>query len=222
MPAPTALYDRVQTDTWLHRAPARGKLVGLVTFVVIVVATPREWLFAFAGYGVFVVCMLVLSRTSPIVVLKRSLIEAPFVVFALLMPLIAQGPRVDVWGMSLSVDGLWAASAILTKATIALLASIALVATTEPRRIVMALESLHLPRQLVSIMGFMLRYLDLIAEDYSRMRTARVARGFRAAGPRGWRIIASGVAALFIRSHARGERIHLAMLARGYSESGAE
>nr|WP_200933346.1 cobalt ECF transporter T component CbiQ [Leifsonia sp. Leaf325] len=198
---------------------ARVKLVSLIAFVVLVVATPRESFYAFAVYGCLIVGVLVIARVSPILVLKRSLIEVPFLVFALLLPLIALGPRVDVWGMSLSVAGLWGAWGLLVKATLALLASIALVATTQPRRIVVALESLHLPRQLVSIMGFMLRYLDLIAGEAARMSTARSARGFRPADPRAWRVIASGVGALFVRSHARGERVHLAMLARGYEET---
>ncbi|MET0713496.1 MAG: cobalt ECF transporter T component CbiQ [Mycetocola sp.] len=208
--------------TVFHRVPARVKLISLIVFVVVVVATPRESLYAFAAYGSLMVGLLVIARVSPALVLRRSLIEVPLLAFALLMPLVAQGPRVDVWGASLSVAGLWAAWGVLIKATLALLASIVLVATTEPRRIVLAIESLHMPRQLVSIMGFMVRYLDLIAGEAARMRTARAARGFRPAGLRAWRVIAHGVGALFIRSHARGERVHLAMLARGYDETGLQ
>jgi len=202
----------------LHRASARTKLIGLVVFVVIVVATPREWFAAFALYAAFIATVLIVARVSPVMILRRSLIEVPFLVFALLLPLIAQGPRMQVLGMSLSVAGLWGAWGLLVKATLAVLASIALVATTEPRRIVLALESFRLPRELVSIMAFMLRYLDLIVDESARMRTARTARGFTATGPRSWRILGSGVGALFVRSHARGERVHLAMLSRGYAE----
>ena len=217
-PAETRLPRRAG-PTLLHRVPARAKLTTLIVFVVVVVATPREFLYAFAAYGCFTVGVLVVARVSPVLVLKHSLIEVPLLVFALLLPLIAHGPRIDVWGVSLSLAGMWGAWGVLSKATLALLASIALIATTEPRRIVLALESLRLPRQLVSIMGFMLRYLDLIAGEASRMRTARTARGFRPAGLRAWRVIAYGVGGLFVRSHARGERVHLAMLARGYDEA---
>jgi len=206
--------------TWLHRVSPRGKLIGLVVFAVVVVATPREWFLAFAVYGAFVIGMLVLARIPPLTVLRRMVIEVPFLVFAALMPFIATGPRVEVWSLSLSIEGLWGAWGLLVKATLALLASIVLVSTTEPRRIVLALESLRLPRQLTSIMGFMLRYLDMIVGESARMRTARASRGFDARGPRAWRVIATGIGALFARSHARGERVHLAMLARGYDEAG--
>ncbi|ANJ28863.1 cobalt ABC transporter permease [Agromyces aureus] len=202
----------------LHRVSARTKLIGLVVFVVIVVATPREWFPAFALYAALIATVLIVARVSPVMILRRSLIEVPFLVFALLMPFIAQGPRTQVLGLSLSIAGLWGAWGLLVKATLAVLASIALVSTTEPRRIVLALESFRLPRELVSIMAFMLRYLDLIVDESARMRTARTARGFTPTGPRSWRIIGSGVGALFVRSHARGERVHLAMLSRGYAE----
>lgn len=204
----------------LHRLSARVKLVALVIFAMAVVATPRDWFIAFAAYAAFVLVMLAVAGVTPVEVLRRMVIEVPFAVFALLMPFIATGPRIEIGPLTLSVEGLWGAWALMIKATLALLASIVLVATTEPRRIVLALESLRLPRQLTSIMAFMLRYLDVIVGEAARMRTARESRGFDPRGPRSWRIIATGLGALFARAHARGERVHLAMLARGHSETG--
>lgn len=204
--------------TLLHRASPRAKVVALIVFAVVVVATPPSWLPAFAVYASAIGAVLVLARVRPLAVLRRLVIEVPFVVFALLLPFLAAGPRVQVGALSLSVAGLWAGWGLLVKATLALLASIVLVSTTPPRRIVLALEALRLPRQLTAIMGFMVRYLDVIADESARMRTARLARGFRPRSPRGWPVLASGLSALFVRAHARGERIHLAMLARGHDE----
>lgn len=217
----TAPWRHLAGTSPVHRASPRGKLIALVVFAMVVVATPPSWFAAFALYGVLVIGMLALARVPALTVLRRMAIEIPFLVFALLMPFIATGPRVDVAGLSLSVAGLWGAWGLLVKATLALLASIVLVSTTEPRRIVLALESLRLPRQLTSIMAFMLRYLDLIVDESVRMRTAREARGFEARRPRSWGVIATGLGALFARSHARGERVHLAMLARGHGEADA-
>jgi len=205
-------------DSLLHRASPRGKLIALVVFAAVVVATPREWLAAFAVYAVVVIGMLAVARIPLATVLRRMAIEVPFLVFAVLLPFIATGPRTDVGPLSLSIEGLWGAWGLLVKATLAVLASVVLVSTTEPRRIVLALESLRLPRQLTSIMAFMLRYLDVIVGETARMRTARESRGFVARGPRSWGVLAKGLSASFVRSHARGERVHLAMLARGYSD----
>jgi len=143
--------------------------------------------------------------------------EVPFVVFALLMPFIATGPRVDVLGVAVSQPGLAAAWALLVKGTLGVLASLTLAATTEPRDLLAGLERLRVPNLLVQIMGFMVRYLDVVTDEMRRMRVARESRGFSARDVRHWPVIARSAGALFIRSYERGERVHLAMLSRGYT-----
>jgi cobalt/nickel transport system permease protein len=54
-----------------------------------------------------------------------------------------------------------------------------------------------------------------------RMRIARESRGFSGGSLRSWPVVARSAGALFIRSYERGERVHLAMLARGYEGSAA-
>jgi cobalt/nickel transport system permease protein len=144
-------------------------------------------------------------------------VEVPFVVFALLMPFIATGPRVDVLGVSVSSSGLLSAWALLAKGTLGVLASLTLAATTEPRHLLAGLERLRVPQMLVQIMGFMIRYLDVVTDEMGRMRVARESRGFTARNVRHWPILARSSGALFIRSYERGERVHLAMLSRGYT-----
>ena len=205
-------------DTIVHRMPAPAKIVALIVFAVLVVATPREWFAAFACYLAAVVIVLVVARVPPGLVARRFIVAAPVVVVALLLPVIATGERVEVWGVPLAVEGMWGAWALLAKAIPTLGAAIALSATTDPRRIVQALETLRLPRQLTSILAFMVRYLDLIVDEWRRMAIARTARGFEARGPRAWPVLASAVGVLFVRAHARGERVHLAMLARGLDD----
>jgi cobalt/nickel transport system permease protein len=141
----------------------------------------------------------------------------PFLVFALLMPLIATGPRTDVLGLSLSEPGLVAAWALLAKGTLGVLASLTLAATTEPYELLAGLERLRFPDLLVQIMGFMIRYLDVVTSEMRRMRIARESRGFTARNPTHWPVIARSAGVLFIRSYERGERVHLAMLSRGYT-----
>ncbi|MFC9084552.1 CbiQ family ECF transporter T component, partial [Streptomyces sp. NPDC057062] len=45
----------------------------------------------------------------------------------------------------------------------------------------------------------------------------RESRGFEARGIRHWGVLAKSAGALFIRSYERGERVHLAMVIRGYT-----
>jgi cobalt/nickel transport system permease protein len=202
--------------SWLHRAPAHLKLLGLLAFMFSVVALPRDWYAAFAVALLVLVVLVAASGVPPLYLGKRMLVELPFVVFALLLPLVATGPRVEVLGLSLSQAGLVGAWSLLAKGTLGVLASLLLAATTEPRALLAGLERLHLPQQLVQIMTFMVRYLDVVTEEMRRMQVARESRGFSARNPKHWPVVARSAGALFIRSYERGERVHLAMLSRGY------
>ena len=70
---------------------------------------------------------------------------------------------------------------------------------------------------MVQIAAFMLRYVNVISDEMERMKVARESRGFIATGLKDWKVIAIAASALFIRYYERGERVHLAMLSRGYS-----
>jgi cobalt/nickel transport system permease protein len=201
----------------VHRAPAHLKLVALVGFVLVVVATPRGWWPAYAGYLVALLVVVGISKVPPTYLLKRMVVELPFVVFALLLPFVAHGPRTELLGLSVSEHGLEAGAALLVKGTLGVLASLTLAATTEPQELLAGLERLHLPNLLVQIMGFMIRYLDVVTTEMQRMKVARESRGFTARNPRHWPVLARSAGALFIRSYERGERVHLAMLSRGYT-----
>lgn len=201
----------------LHRAPAHVKVLALLGFMLTVVATPREWFPVFAGYLALLLLVIGVSRVPFGYIGKRMVVEVPFVLFALLMPFVATGPRIDVLGLSVSEAGLLAGWGLLAKGTLGVIASLTLAATTEPRDLLAGLERLRVPSQLVQIIGFMIRYLDVVTDEMRRMRIARESRGFSGRGVRAWPVYARTAGALFIRSYERGERVHLAMLSRGYS-----
>jgi cobalt/nickel transport system permease protein len=200
----------------IHRAPAHLKIVVLLAFVLTVVATPREWYAAFGAYLLVVLAVIVAARVPVPYVLKRAVIEVPFLVFAALMPFISHGPKVEVLGIALSEPGLLAAWGLAAKGTIGVLASLTLAATTEPTDVLRGLERLRLPSLLVQIMSFMVRYLEVVISDLRRMITAMRSRGVDPRSPRHWPALARSLGALFVRSYERGERVHLAMLSRGY------
>jgi cobalt/nickel transport system permease protein len=70
---------------------------------------------------------------------------------------------------------------------------------------------------MVQIASFMLRYVNVVNDEMERMKVARESRGFEATGIKHWKVLATAAGALFIRSYERGERVHLAMLSRGYN-----
>jgi cobalt/nickel transport system permease protein len=181
------------------------------------VATPHEWFPVYAGYLAVIVLVVAISRVPPTYLLKRMVVEVPFLVFALLLPFVAHGPRTEILGLTVSEHGLLAAWGLLAKGTLGVLASLTLAATTEPQDLLAGLERLRLPNLLVQIMAFMVRYLEVVTGEMQRMRIARASRGFAARNPKHWPVLATSMGALFIRSFERGERVHLAMLSRGYT-----
>jgi cobalt/nickel transport system permease protein len=200
----------------VHRAPAHLKILALVGFMLVVVATPREWYPVFGGYLLVLLGVVAISRVPFSYLAKRMVIEVPFLVFAALMPFVATGPRVEVLGVALSEAGLIAAWGLAAKGTLGVLASLTLAATTESADVLVGLQRLRMPALLVQIMGFMIRYLDVVTADLGRMLTAMRSRGVDPRSPRHWPALARTLGALFVRSYERGERVHLAMLSRGY------
>jgi cobalt/nickel transport system permease protein len=207
----------VPGDTPVHRIPPHIKLVGLVVFVTAVALTPRHAVGAFAADAVVLLAAVVAARLPVRVVVVRLAVIVPFLVFAVLVPFIAGGDQVDVLGMSLSRDGLWAAWNVTAKAVLGATASIVLAATTPVPDVIRGLNRLRVPAVLVGIVAFMFRYLDLLVDQTRRMRNAMVSRGH---DPRWlWQVgpIAASAGTLFVRSYERGERVHHAMAARGYT-----
>jgi cobalt/nickel transport system permease protein len=201
----------------IHRVPAHLKLVALIGFMLGVVALPRE---SYAWHGVAagtLLAVVAISRVPLTFLLPRMVIEVPFAVFAVVMPFVSHGPRTEVWGLEVSEPGLVAGLALLMKGTIGVLASLTFAATTEPDEILRGLQRLRMPDLVVQIMGFMMRYIDVVTADMGRMVVAMRSRGCDPKSPRHWPVLARSLGALFIRSYERGERVHHAMLSRGYT-----
>ncbi|MCS0639315.1 cobalt ECF transporter T component CbiQ [Streptomyces sp. LP05-1] len=203
----------------VHALPPHCKLAAVFCFVLVVVSTPRTAIWAFALYAGLLAAVAVLARVPAGFLLRRLVFEVPFVAFAFLMPFVVPGAHISVLGVPLSVPGLWDAWNVLAKGTLGVTASVLLAATTELRALLLGLQRLRLPPLLVQIASFMIRYGDVISDEMRRMSVARRSRGFEATGVRHWGVLAKTAGALFIRSYERGERVHLAMVSRGYAGS---
>jgi cobalt/nickel transport system permease protein len=201
----------------VHRLAPEAKIVGVLAFVLAVALTPRHAVWAFAVDAAVVVACVVAARLRARLVVARLVVVVPFLLLALLVPFIAGGEQTRVLGLSLSVEGLWGAWNIVAKALLGATASIVLSATTPVTDLLRGLTRLRVPPLIVGIVAFMFRYLDLVVDQLRRMRTAMVARCHDARWLWQVRPIASAAGVLFVRSYERGERVHQAMLARGYA-----
>ncbi|MFI6400401.1 cobalt ECF transporter T component CbiQ [Rhodococcus coprophilus] len=203
--------------TPVHRLPTEVKIVGAVLFTFVVVATPREAMWAFALYFAIIVAVCAAARIQASWLMPRMLIEVPFLVLAVLLPFAESGDRVEVMGLSLSVPGLYAAWGIVVKGTLGVLASLVLAATTSVQDLPAGLSRLHIPPLITTVVLLMLRYVGILAAEG---RTMDIARRSRGDDPRMFHRVgatARGVGSLFVRAYERGERVHWAMLSRGFT-----
>jgi cobalt/nickel transport system permease protein len=205
----------------VHALDASVKLVCLLAFLLAVVVTPAG---APGAFGVFAGLLGVAAVVAGIparVLLRRLAVEVPFVVFALALPIVGADPRHDIPGLpvsvSVSVPGSLAAWAILAKATLGTAATVVLAWSTPVVEILAGLERLRAPRALTAIAGFMVRYLDVVAGELHRLQIARLSRGDDPRWAWQGRAVAATAGALFVRAYERGERVHHAMLSRGFT-----
>jgi len=182
-----------------------------------VVLTPREAFWAYGLYAAIIVALTLGARVPLLTLIRRLAVEAPFLIFVVGLPFLARGERIDVVGLSLSVEGLWGAWNIFVKATLGAATMMLLASTTPITSILQGFQKLRVPSVIVAIAGFMIRYMDVIASEMRRMKVGRQSRGYEPRVLWQARALASSAGTLFIRSYERGERVHLAMMSRGYA-----
>ncbi|HEY3894573.1 MAG TPA: cobalt ECF transporter T component CbiQ [Pseudonocardiaceae bacterium] len=207
----------VPADTPVHRMAPQCKVAATALFVLAVACTPPGRYWPYLWYLLLLAAVAGLARLPPLLLVRRLLVEVPFLLFVLALPVLGGPPQLAVLGLSLSAPGLHAAATITLKATFGLLATGVLAATTPLPAIITGLERLRVPRVFTAVASFMVRYLEVLAAELARMRIAAACRG---ANPRWiWQVrdVTAGLGALVVRSLERGERVYLAMASRGYT-----
>ena len=127
-------------------------------------------------------------------------------------------PVAQGWGMAVSAEGIGRALSILVVANAVVLATQALLGSLEAVELGHALARLGAPRRLVVLMLFTLRYVEVLRQEYRRLRLSMRARAFRPrTGWHTWRAYGWMVGMLLVMSGERSERIHAAMRLRGFT-----
>ncbi|MCF8478828.1 MAG: cobalt ECF transporter T component CbiQ [Rhodospirillum sp.] len=172
-----------------------------------------------AGVGLALI-LLSLSGLPPLRTLKRMVMMDSFIIFMLvLLPFTLPGePVFSVFGLSASWEGLLRTAEIGLKANAVVLALMALVGGMDPTTLGHALARLKVPATLVHLLLFTVRYIDVIQDEYARMRAAMKCRGFRPSNSRHtYRTFGYLIGMLLVRSLERSERILEAMKCRGFT-----
>lgn len=204
--------------SWLHRIDPRIRVIASAIFAVVVVAC--DGFAALAAALAISLGLLVASRLPGRRTLMRVAAMDSFIIFILLLlPFTVPGePLFTLWGYPASREGLWQAVEIALKANAIVLALMTLVGTMEPTMLGHALHALRVPERLVHLLMFTVRYIDVLQEEYLRLRVAMKTRGFR---PRtNWHTYRSFgylIGMMLVRSLERSERILAAMKCRGFT-----
>ncbi|WP_319410413.1 cobalt ECF transporter T component CbiQ [uncultured Cohaesibacter sp.] len=211
----TSLFDR---RMWIRELDPRVRIITVFAFSICVVQLDKmPLLLAALCASLF---LLFNARLPLAATVKRVITVDSFIVLLLVMlPFTTPGRELfSLYGLSASYEGLRQAVVILLRANAIVLASLVLLATIDAVSFGHALASLKVPERLVHLLLFTVRYIELLRDEYGRLRTAMKSRVF---APRNslhtYKSIGYLVGMLLIRSFERSERILMAMKCRGFN-----
>src|SRR5512133_742878 len=200
----------------IHRLDARAKVLVTLVFVLCVVSYNRYELAALFPFFIFPVVMISLAGLPPLFMLKKIALLCPFVLAVGIFNPVFDREILLHFG-PLGISGGWISFAsILTRSALTVGAGFILVGVTGFTAVCQALEKLGMPRVFAVQLLFLYRYIFVLTEESGR---ASRARELRSCGKKGMgiRSVGSLIGHLLLRTWQRAERIHMAMLARGFT-----
>lgn len=210
--------ESASRPTRISHVDPRSRIIAAVIFALVIVAL-NDLVVLSLGLGVALVLMTMAQM--PIgQTLRRMVMMDSFIIFMLaLLPFTVPGqPIFTLLGFAASWEGLIKAAQIGLKANAIILALMSLVGSMEPVTLGYALHRLWVPERLVHLILFTVRYLEVLHQEYQRLRAAMKARGFRPRNSRHtYRSLGYLVGMMLVRAVERSERILEAMKCRGFN-----
>jgi len=204
-------------DSFIRRLDPRGKIVVVFLFSIVVAAANRLQVLLCA---LLLGLLIVLAAKVPVKELVKRLIPVNMLILFLwfFLPFTFGGePFFHIGPLAVTREGLLYATRITLKSNAMMLMLIALVASTPIFTIGHAMYSLGIPKKIVHLFFFTYRYIHVIYREYFRLKNSMKIRGFT---PRTnlhtYKTFAYMVGMLLIKSFDRGQRVHNAMLCRGF------
>lgn len=201
-------------DTALARVDPRAKVLTTAAFIFAVVSFDRYAVAALLPFAVYPVALAARGEVPWRWLASKLAIAAPFAVMVgIFNPVFDRAPAMMIGETAIS--GGWVSFAsILERFALTVAAALAMAAGTGMNTLCVALGRLGVPRLFVAQLLFMYRYAFVLGGEAARMGTARMLRG--GTGSPTLAVYGSLAGHLLLRALARAERIHQAMLARGF------
>lgn len=204
------------SDSPIHALDARAKVLVTFVFVVSVVSFGRYELARLLPFFVFPVVIILLAGLPPLYLARKIALLSPFVLMVgLFNPVFDRTVMYEIGQMGVSGGWISLASLII-RSTLTVGAAFILVGTTGFTAVCQALERLGTPQIFALQLLFLHRYIFVLADETGR---ASRARELRSCGKKGLGVASFGslTGHLVLRTWQRAERIHAAMLARGFT-----
>lgn len=204
------------------RLDARAKLAAVIPAILVSNLVPRDKWQAVVLIGALFAVLIVSCGRGALRLFARSAYLLPFVLFVLVtVPFSAAGDEVFAINLGFARlvatdDGLRRAAEVALKAGTSIAGVLLLTGTTEAPELFKGLRGLGAPAAFVAITSTVYRYVFEIGDEFSRLRRAAAARCFQMKDVRALPRMGTMAASLLVRSVERSERVHHAMLARGY------
>jgi cobalt/nickel transport system permease protein len=192
--------------------------VGFTILYAFVVALSYQFSVLTAAL-VLSVMLVVISQIRIKEVFKRIvMVNAMILLLWVILPFTFNGEVLTRMGsLAIYRPGVTLAAQITLKSNAILLAFIALVATMPLATLGRALHRLRVPQKIVHLLLMTYRYIFVIEQEYKRLLRAAKIRGFQpGTNINTYRTFSYVIGMLFVRSAARAERVHQAMLCRGF------
>ena len=209
------LETLAQQPTRIHAIDPRAKLLIALLYILVVMSFDQYAISGLIPFLIYPAVMIAAANLPVAYLLKRVCWTLPFVGFvAIFNPLFDREIALRVGEIGIS-DGWLSFLSILLRGAFAVLSALILVATTGFYGVCRALGRLGAPRLFVTQLLFVYRYLFVLLDEASRMMRARALRSFsgRGMGLATWGALTGH---LLLRAIDRADRIHAAMLSRGF------
>lgn len=203
-------------DSVIHRLDGRAKVLVALVFIISVVSFGKYELSGMLPFFLFPAVMVALAGLPACFLIKKIALVIPFaLIIGIFNPLFDREILVRVGQVGISGGWLSCAS-IVVRATLTVSVAFILVSVTGFTAMCQALERLGMPQVFARQLLFTYRYLFVLCEEAARISRARGLRSFGNGGM-GMQPFGSLAGQLLLRTWERAERIHVAMLARGFS-----
>jgi cobalt/nickel transport system permease protein len=212
------LEEFAEGNSVFHRLDPRVKFITLIPYII-VLALMQGIKYPALALTVSTL-IIIITRIDMKKLLNRLVVVNIFILFLwLFLPFSHPGHEVfRVGPLTATREGFLFALSITLKANAIVLATIALLGTSEVFSLAHALVHLKFPRKLVYLFFFFYRYVSVLHDEYSRMRRAITIRAFHAkTNLHTYRTYAYLVGMLIVRSFDHSQRIYNAMLCRGFT-----